>query len=1014
MAIKIEYERMLERLIKILPKRIYHPKKTVGFEGFFTYEHLSLEEACKNERMPMPEGLKWGEKWQYAWLFAEVTIPEDCKDKRIMFTAEPGECLVFINGRIAGAFDKEHTHITLAYDAKGGEKFEIAMEVYAGHTGGRVLNREYNVLIPELNLCEFPEKGITQQSITNGSVGIMYDEVFQLWMDIMTLHDLRKHLDKKSLRLELIDEALSRMCLAVDIEAPLDAFIDSVQKGREILKPVLECKNGSTSAVGYAIGNSHLDLEWLWTKEETRRKAARTLGNQLKIIEEYPEYKYIQSQPWLFESIKVDYPELYTEVKKAIKKGSIIPEGGSWVQTDTNIPSGESLIRQFLVGKKFIKNEFDFDSEIFWLPDSFGASGALPQILKGCGIKYFFSAKLKWQYNGGDKFPKSMFRWQGIDGSEVIAHISGDYAGEAKPSNVFEKWDLNDKKAEVPAVIFTYGCGDGGGGATRVHLEYLRREQDLEGMPRLMHSNPVDFFRFAENECNIKEKMVGELYYSEHRGTYTTQAKTKRLNRKSEFALRDAELWSALFKHNSKAETDVLWKTVLFNDFHDILPGTSISRVHDEAEKSYSDAIEKANNIAMAAVSQTVATNDEFITVFNSLSWERTVLIELPDGYTSVEGCKVQRNGDKVMALAEVPACGVKSFKLGNAPIKESEKAENLVLENNLICAEFNSDGELISLIDKKTQFEFMEKPSNVFRLYRDLPSFWDSSDIESHYEDAEIELEKDSTVLPEYSGEVLSAIMIKKRINNSEITQRVSLREDSPYLEFETTVDWKEIHKLLKVDFNTNINTEDLISEIQFGYVKRPTHRSRVYDADRFEVSQHKWSALTEAKRGVAILNDCKYGIGAEGGRIGLTLLKSAQTPTICAEKGLQTFTYAVMPFTESLCDSNVVHSAYELNCPVITRKGYAEEKSLINISEQTVILDTIKFAEDNSGDLIIRLYESMNSYTRCKLGFEFDVKKAYITNMVEENEKEIEVKNNKLELNLHGFEVVTLKIKK
>ncbi len=1010
--LKAEYERTLERIIDILPKRIYHPQKPIGFEGFFTYEHLSLSDAQKKEKQAMPEGLKWGEKWQYAWLFAEVTIPENCKGKRVMFTAKPGECLVFVNGKIVGAFDKEHTHITLAYEAVGGEKFEIAMEVYAGHTGGLELNKIYNLMIPEFGVSEFPESGVTQQVISNGSVGIMYDEVYNLWMDIMTLYDLRKYIAEGSLRLELIDDALSKMCLALDIEAPFDDFLVSVEKSREILKPSLACKNGSTTPVGYAIGNSHLDLEWLWTNEETRRKAARTLGNQLKIIEEYPEYRYIQSQPWLFESIKADYPELYEDVKVAIKKGSIIPEGGSWVQTDANIPSGENLIRQFLVGKQFIKKEFDFDSELFWLPDSFGASGALPQILKGCGIKYFFSAKVKWQYNGGDKFPKSTFRWQGIDGSEVLTHISVDYAGRSMPSNVFEKWNMNDNKVEVPAFLFTYGCGDGGGGATRTHLEYLRREQDLEGMPVTKHSSPVDFFKFVENECDIKEKMVGELYYSEHRGTYTTQAETKKLNRKSEFALRDAEFWSSLLKYNSKAETDELWKTVLFNDFHDILPGTSISAVHDKAEKNYLNVIEKSNSITDTAISSVVDKDKGVITVFNSLSWERTTLVELPAGYTSVEDETTQKYEDKYVACIKVPACGIKSFRLGNAPAIDAEKSEELVLENEIIRAEFNNYGELISLIDKKTQMEFLKSPSNVFRLYRDLPSFWDSSDIESHYEDAEIEIGKNGSIVSEYKGDVVSELLIKKRVNNSEIKQRVLLKKDSPYLEFETEVDWKETHKLLKVDFNTNINAEEMISEIQFGHIKRPTHRNRAYDADRFEVSQHKWSALTEAKRGVAILNDCKYGIGGRESAMSLTLLKSAQTPSIGAETGVRSFTYAVMPFVENFADSLVIEKAYELNSPVIVKEGYSEQKSFLSVSEKNIIIDTVKFAEDNSGDIIIRMYESKNTYTSCKLKFGFNLKAAYITDMLEKEMKSLEVHDNEIELVFKPFKVVTVRI--
>lgn len=805
MALKMEYKRKIEYYIQNIPKRMYKPVGEFGFEGFFTYDRLSLEDAKKHERHILPKGLEWGKKWEYGWFFAQIEIPKECSGKKIVFAAKQGESVVFVNGKVVGAFDKEHTHITLTHSAKGGELFEIAMEAYAGHSEEyeNIMARDkVTLVLSEDDRKEFSDN-INQRKVIDGTFGIFHEEVFQLWMDIKTLYDLRNNLDDNSLRKAKIDKALMKMCDAVNIELSIDEFICAVNKGREILNPELECKNGSTAPIIYAIGHSHLDLQWLWTTNETRRKAARTLGNQLKLIEEYPEYKYIQSQPWILETVKNEYPDLYEEVKKAVKTGNIVVEGGMYVESDTNILSGESLIRQFIFGKRFIKEEFGTESEIFWLPDSFGMTASLPQIMKGCGIKYFMNAKVTWQYNGGDEVPYSNFWWQGIDGSEILTNLTQEYATEMVPSKVFEKWEMNKEKADVPVVLLMYGHGDGGGGATRIHFEHLKRERDLEGMPKVIPESPNKFFEAMERDCEVNERYVGELYYSAHRGTYTTQAKTKKFNRQSEFALRDAELWSALLNKNTKPETDLLWKTTLFNQFHDIIPGTSLTEVHKQTEKDLTGVIDKSREIVDSACIGIVDNNNDYITVFNSLSWERKAVIEVPKGYTSIEGGKTQKIGDKVVAQVCVPACGYKSFKLGKAPIVDSTADNDFILENNLIRAEFNEFGELVSVRDKESGIEFLSKSSNVFRMYQDMSMLFDAWDIDSFYENQEVELEKSAEVFVEYKGELESAIIVKRKINNSSITQRAILRKDSKRIDFETEVDWNEIHKLLKSFIN-------------------------------------------------------------------------------------------------------------------------------------------------------------------------------------------------------------------
>ncbi len=1022
MALSKEYVRKVEHYLNCLQKRIYSPVGQFGYSGFFTYEHLSYEQALAHERQPLADGLHWGKKWEYAWLFTQITIPPECRGQRVVFTAQPGECLVFVDGQIYGAFDRDHTHITLTQNAQGGETYEIAMEVYAGHSAEDLLLKTHTTFVGSpKDLEEFPEN-VTQKVLQKGSFGIQYEDVFGLWMDMYTLYDLYKSLDGQpvSMRHAAIAKGLRRVCDVVDIELPLDEFLPAVQKGREILKPLFEAKNGSTTPTMYSIGHSHLDLEWLWTTEETRRKTARTLGNQLQIMKEYPDYKYLQSQAWILDTVKNEYPDLYEEVKKAVKNGNIIVEGGAWVEPDCNITSGESLIRQFILGKRFFAEEFGVDSKIFWLPDSFGITGALPQILKGCDIPYFFNAKLNWLYNDGDVFPYSNFIWEGIDGTQVFANVISGYGNPyVSPHMVRRKWEQTPEREreDIPVRLFPYGNSDGGGGATRRHLEVVTRLRDCEGVPKVVHKSPVELYDYVTENCEIVNKHVGELYYACHRGTYTSQAKTKKLNRLCEIALRDTELWSALLEQNTKAATDGLWKTVLFNQFHDILPGSSITAVHEIGEKDLTGVLDNSEKVLGEVLSSAVDTEVNTITVFNSLGWARSAYIALPEGYTSATdangaACPTQTIDGKTYALVSAPALGYAPYRLGKAAALKVEPKNDYVLENEHLKATFNSKGELLHLVDKASGAECLEGASNIFKLYGDAPTFSDAWDIDSFYEQNEVALE-DGQAVPEHQGPLYSSIVITKKLHSSTLRQRVSLKQGSRHLDFETEVDWKETHKLLKVEFNTNIHTEELLSDIQFGYVKRPNHKNRQYDADRFEVWQHKWSALCEAKRGVALLNDCKYGIGANAGKMSLTLLKSAAEPALNADKGHQVFTYAFMPFAGGFADCDVNEQAYEMNIPLQVVTGYKPAASLLNISEKNVVLETVKTAEDGSGDLILRLYESKNTYTNCRLTFGFEAKEVCVTNMLEKDECKVELTDNAVDLTFKAFQIVTLRVK-
>jgi alpha-mannosidase len=755
-------------------------------------------------------------------------------------------------------------------------------------------------------------------------------------------------------------------------------------------------------------------VAWLWPWAETERKIARTVINQLALIEEYPEYRYLQSQPHLYTMLKNRYPELYERFKQAVLAGKVIADGAMWVEADTNLSGGESLIRQILYGREFFNQEFSIDSRILWLPDVFGYSGALPQILRGCGCIGFATQKITWAYNGGEPFPYNTFLWEGIDGTAIPAHIFTDYNSQTNPSALLDRWESRLQFNGIRSILLSFGWGDGGGGPTRDHLEFLSRAKDLEGLPKVKMASPAEFFADLKQQGLPKERYVGELYFQAHRGTYTSQAKTKLGNRRGEFTLREAEFWGSIartlnrydFTHNNLKDA---WYKLMLNQFHDILPGSSIHRVYEEAEAAFTQVISMATSTAQSAAA-TFTKDIDSVSIFNSLSWERTAIIEMPEGPVQVI----------------IPPCGWTTISNKNPTFKfpatdeiglsvtheKGVKATQNSLENEFLCASFNSQGELISLLDKENDSEVITGAGNRLCLYKDVPSAWDAWDIDSMTVEQLVPTDGPVRMEVITSNPLISKIKIRRKLHNSILSQIISLRQGSRRIDFETTVDWQESHKLLKVAFPVNIHANEAIHEIQFGHIRRPNHRSRPYDADRFEVCNHKWSALAEENQGVAILNDCKYGISVTGNSLNLTLLKSPLAPDPTADKGVQTFTYALYIWNGSFAECNVVREAYELNCPLLVIPGSAGEASLFNLDAKNIILETVKLAEDGSEDIILRLYESKRMSTHCILSTTLPVYKVAQTDMIENDEERLLLTKGEIPLKFRPFEIKTLRL--
>ena len=732
--------------------------------------------------------------------------------------------------------------------------------------------------------------------------------------------------------------------------------------------------------------------------------------------------------------LPVDYDkEEFARIKEAVKGGQWIADGAMWVEPDTNMASGEALIRQLIHGKRYYKEEFDVDSKVLWLPDTFGYTAALPQILKGCGVDYLVTQKIFWSYNEGDQFPYHYFTWEGMDGSQVVSFLPTSYTYRTDPIEANNIWKNRTQVQDLDAFLMPYGYGDGGGGPARDYIEYAKRQEDLEGSVKVKMAGPMEFFHDMEEQGGPVNTYVGELYFSAHRGTYTSQAAVKKNNRRNELAMREEEFWSSLGLGRGLeydlAKADALWKELLLHQFHDILPGSSIGRVYVEANKAHEAIHAGAQELLDQAIDALTERKEEnAVTVWNSLSFDRKALVELPEafgaGARTLEGqaVPVQKTEEGVKAIVDIPSCGAVSLVPAEAgasgdgakaAVSVKEEGDGYVLENSQVRATVDGRGEVVSFVLKESGREYAAQPMNRFRLYKDVPRLFDAWDIDSNYILQEVKAATEVSV--EKVGEGLEGVLkVSGRISESGFTQYIRLAADSRRLAFETEVDWKELHRLLKVSFPVDVYAENGINEMQFGYVERPAHRSRLYDKDRFEVCNHRYSALCDGSHGAAVLNDCKYGISMNGNALELTLLRAAACPEMRADNGQHSFTYAFTAWEGPFVDSDVVRQGYELNVKPVVSKGAVERFSAVTVDKANVILDTMKPAEDGSGDIVLRLYEAKKAAAKAEVSLQFGAAKAYLCDMLENIIEEVPVTDGKIVLPFRAFEIKTVRVKR
>ncbi|MFP4384187.1 MAG: alpha-mannosidase [Spirochaetia bacterium] len=1013
--LKAERRIILGRLKKFqarVEERRYGEKSPLQASYIYDNEPIPYKDAVNGKYKPIQIGEKWGEIWGSGWFKFTGEVPADFSGEIVLALIDvDGEACVFENGEpvLGLTYDREGNRqirkrrVPLFDNARGGEKVELLVEAAANGLFGLENER----LVSKRDVF----------NLRQAELAVYYPDVWQFSLDLEFLISLAESLDPENPRSCKILAELNRA-------ANVWSEGKGIEQCRKITRELLDKPAHASTMNVWSVGHAHLDLGWLWPVRETRRKGGRTFATALRLLEEYPEYRFGASQPQLFKWIKQDYPGLYSRIKDAVKKGRLECQGGMWVEPDMNLTSGESLVRQCLYGKRFFREEFGKDIRNLWLPDVFGYSPALPQILRKSGIDFFMTQKISW--NEINLFPYHTFRWKGIDGTPILTHFlpTNNYNLGNYPKDLIESEKRFSQSDIQDDFLNLFGVGDGGGGPSRHQIEMGIRGGNTEGCPNVKISFAQDFFDKVEK--SVTESLPewnGELYLELHRGTYTTQAKMKKDNRRLEHLLRDTEILGVLLGGYPNAKLQKVWEDTMLNQFHDILPGSSITMVYDDAHEMSDENICILEDAIDEIIGREKSNGGTYL-VYNTLSWDRTATISLPDtGAALLEdgyGRKypLQRNSGSLQARVPVPAMGYNSFTLRDGSVETDQEkvtAEPDFLENKFIKVMFGKDGTITSIFDKDSSREFLAGPANRFLLWEDYPNSWEAWDINGFYrettpEQAVLEYRKVS-----YSGKYTAEIEQRFSIGNSIIEQKIRVTEDSRLVEIANRVEWNEERKMLRVQAEPAVTASEASYEIQYGTIKRSTHTNTSWDQALFEVPAHRFADLSQPDHGFALINDCKYGHYVRNGIMDLTLLRSPKHPDPAADIGNHEFTFGYYPHTGDLVSSDVLEKAHEMNSPVYTAavKEIPEEKvkSFFRISGNHVKLEVIKKAEDGSG-VILRLYETMGTDTEVTLYSAEHWKSVSETDLMEDGENKIADEGNELSLVFTPFEIKSLKL--
>ncbi|XP_043778119.1 alpha-mannosidase 2C1 isoform X4 [Cervus elaphus] len=1008
--------------------------------SFLTPERLPYEEAVQQDFRPAQVGDSFGPTWWTCWFRVELTIPEAWVGQEVHLRWESdGEGLVWRDGEPVQGLTKEGEKTSYILTDKLGEKDPRSLTLYVEVACNGLLGAGKGSMIAAPD----PEKMF---QVSRAELAVFHRDVYKLLVDLELLLGIAKGLGEDNQRSFQALYTANQMVNVCDPAQP-----ETFPVAQALASKFFGQRGGESQHTIHAMGHCHIDTAWLWPFKETVRKCARSWVTVVQLMERNPEFIFACSQAQQLEWVRSYYPGLHARLQEFACRGQFVPVGGTWVEMDGNLPSGESMVRQFLQGQNFFRQEFGKMCSEFWLPDTFGYSAQLPQIMRSCGIKRFLTQKLSW--NLVNSFPHHTFFWEGLDGSQVLAHFPpGDsYGMQGSVEEVLKTVAKNRDKGRTNHSAFLFGFGDGGGGPTQTMVDRLKRLCNTDGLPRVQLSSPERLFSALEGHSEQLCTWVGELFLELHNGTYTTHAQIKKGNRECERILHDVELLSSLALARSAqflypaALLQDLWRLLLLTQFHDVVTGSCIQLVAEEAICHYEDIRSHGNTLLSAAAAALCAgePGPEGLLIVNTLPWKRTEVLALPrsggahslgmswgEGLLPSPGHRPQHglcscSHPHLTAAPAAPAACVRSARapadLASRP-PPTKTDSSVTLDNGIIRVRLDPTGRLTSLVLVASGREAIAEGAmgNQFVLFDDVPLYWDAWDVmDYHLETRKPVLGQAGTLAVGTEGGVRGSAWFLLQISpNSRLSQEVVLDVGCPYVRFHTEVHWHEAHKFLKVEFPARVRSPQATYEVQFGHLQRPTHYNTSWDWAQFEVWAHRWMDLSEHGFGLALLNDCKYGASVRGNVLSLSLLRAPKSPDATVDMGRHEFTYALMPHKGSFQDAGVIPAAYSLNFPLLALPAPgpapAAAWSAFSVSSPAVVLETVKQAETSpqGRTLLLRLYEAHGSHTDCWLHTSLPVQEAVLCDLLERRDPTgpLLLRDNRLKLTFTPFQVQSL----
>ncbi|QGQ95306.1 alpha-mannosidase [Paenibacillus psychroresistens] len=990
----------LERLKKSLSqiqKHIYVPVAALAVSAHVTREPIAFNERSSGRKIALTPGDKWGELWDCAWFHFSGVVPVSAAGNKVVL-------LIDVNGELC-LVDQEGTPV------QGLTNINSEFDLVLGLPGKRVVHISPNALGGEV-IDLWADAGCNDLfghyrsgTLKEADIAICNEEARQLYYDYEVLLELVEHLPEQSARRIRVQQKLYDVMLLL-----VEMSDENILAARQILAPELEKRGGDPSLSISAVGHAHMDLAWLWPIRETIRKGARTFSTALRMMEQYPDYVFGASQPQLYLWMKEYYPKLYEQIKVRIAEGRWEVQGAMWVEPDSNIAGGEALVRQILYGKRFFQQEFNQEMKILWVPDIFGYSACLPQLLKLSGVPYMMTQKLSW--NVYNDHPHHTFMWEGLDGSRVLTHLPPEdtYNSPAAPRSIIKaEKDYMDKNISDHCLM-VFGIGDGGGGPGEEHLERLQREKNLQGLLPVTQEPALNFFEKLNSQADWYKTWRGELYLEKHQGTLTSQARNKRYNRKMEKALRELEFAASLDLSQGGAypadELELIWKEVLLYQFHDILPGSSITRVYDESLVRYEVLLSQVETLISQHYEQLASriSTESFrqpAVIFNSLPWERNEWVHIQDNWKYVT---VPSMGYQV-----VEAAG------GEVSVEVELTVESNLMENEYLRVSFLEDGSIGSIYDKKLAREVIAggQRANVLSIYHDNGDAWDFPTDYAQTKAVEMKIIN----VKAYIDGPQAILEQTYHYGQSTLVQKIILTSQTKRVDFDTFVDWQENDKMLRAAFPVQVYTNSVNCDIQFGHIKRQTHRNTSWDSAKDEICAHQWIDLSQHDYGVALLNDSKYGFKADGNVLDINLLRSPSHPDPVCDRAQHQFVYSLLPHEGDFVQAQIYKEGYVLNVPLrVTRIDsnvgeQAPSDSFYELDSPYVMIEAVKKAED-SNSIIIRLYETSGRNVETNLQVKIPFGSAALVDLMEQELQPITQDEQRIKLSFTPFEIKTIQL--